>query len=121
VTKSELRRLVVIGAVTTSTIAGVVACVVGAGPGRGAGSAGEPQVGTILKRAAVIDLPGPPGRRFDYLTIDDDDHYLFSAHLGAGLLYVIDLRTNVVVKTITGVPRYRGRRLYLGGQEGLHL
>lgn len=71
-TKSELRRLVMIGAAITSTIAGVVACAVGAGPGRGAGSAGEPQVGTTLKRAAVIDLPGPPGRRFDYLTIDDD-------------------------------------------------
>ncbi len=107
-TKSELRRLVMIGAVITSTIPGVVACAVGAGPGRGAGSAGEPQVGTTLKRAAVIDLPGPPGRRFDYLTIDDDDHYLFSAHLGAGLLYVIDLRTNVVVKTITGVPGIEG-------------
>jgi DNA-binding beta-propeller fold protein YncE len=108
VTKSELRRLVMIGAVITSTLAGVVACAVGAGPGRGAGSASEPQVGTTLKRAAVIDLPGPPGRRFDYLTIDDDDHYLFSAHLGAGLLYVIDLRTNRVVKTITGVPGIEG-------------
>ncbi len=27
-----------------------------------------------------------------YLTIDYDDHYLLSAHLAAGLLYVIDLR-----------------------------
>ena len=100
VTKSELRRLVMIGAVITSTFAGVVACAVG--------SASEPQVGTTLKRAAVIDLPGPPGRRFDYLTIDDDGRYLFSAHLGAGLLYVIDLRTNVVVKTIAGVPGIEG-------------
>src|SRR5882724_12140711 len=69
---------------------------------------GQQPAGTTLKQIAVIDLPGPPGRRFDYLTIDDDDHYLFSAHLGAGLLYVIDLRTNVVVKTITGVPGIEG-------------
>ena len=37
-----------------------------------------------LKKAAEFDLPGPPGKRFDYLTIDPDDHYLISAHLGAG-------------------------------------
>jgi DNA-binding beta-propeller fold protein YncE len=108
VTKSELRRVVRIGAFTTLTIAAVVAWAVGAGPDRGAGSAGESQVGTTLKRVAVIDLPGPLGRRFDYLTIDYDDHYLFSAHLGAGLLYVIDLRTNAVVKTISGVPGIEG-------------
>jgi hypothetical protein len=50
--------------------------------------------GTTLKQVAVIDLPGPAGKRFDYLTIDYDDGYLLSAHLGAGLLYVIDLKTN---------------------------
>ena len=50
-----------------------------------------------LKQVATIDLPGPAGKRFDYLTIDYDDGYLLSAHLGAGLLYVIDLKTNKVV------------------------
>jgi DNA-binding beta-propeller fold protein YncE len=64
--------------------------------------------GTALRRVAVIDLPGPPGLRFDYLTIDDDDRYLFSAHLAAGLLYVIDLRTNTVVKAIPDVPGVEG-------------
>jgi YVTN family beta-propeller protein len=64
--------------------------------------------GTTLTRVAVIDLPGPPGRRFDYLTIADDDHYLFSAHLAAGLLYVIDLRTHTVVKAIPDVPGVEG-------------
>jgi DNA-binding beta-propeller fold protein YncE len=63
---------------------------------------------TTLTRVAVIDLPGPPGRRFDYLTIDDDDHYLFSAHLAAGQLYVIDLRTHTVVKTIAELPGIEG-------------
>jgi hypothetical protein len=31
---------------------------------------------TTLKKVAAIDLPGPPGKRFDYLTIDFDDNYL---------------------------------------------
>ena len=66
------------------------------------------RTGTTLRRVAVIDLPGPPGRRFDYLAIADDDHYLFSAHLAAGLLYVIDLRTNTVVKAIPDVPGVEG-------------
>jgi DNA-binding beta-propeller fold protein YncE len=64
--------------------------------------------GALLKRVATIELPGPPGKRFDYLTIDPEDHYLLCAHLGAGNLYVIDMRTNAVVKTITGVPGVEG-------------
>src|SRR5262249_37382226 len=61
-----------------------------------------------LKRIASFDLPGPPGKRFDYLTIDYKHHYLLSAHLGAGNLYVIDLKTNRVVKTIPDVPGIEG-------------
>jgi DNA-binding beta-propeller fold protein YncE len=61
-----------------------------------------------LRRAASIDLPGPPGQRFDYLTIDYEDHYLLSAHLGPGILYVIDTRTNRLVKAIPGVPEITG-------------
>ncbi|HEY1528313.1 MAG TPA: hypothetical protein VGH51_18965 [Candidatus Angelobacter sp.] len=64
--------------------------------------------GTTLKQVATIDLPGPPGKRFDYLTIDYDDGYLLSAHLGAGLLYVIDLKTNKVVQTVPDVPGVEG-------------
>jgi len=45
---------------------------------------------SFLQQVAVIDLPGPPGKGFDYLRSDGDDHYLFSVHLGAGNLYVID-------------------------------
>ncbi len=55
-----------------------------------------------------FDLPGPPGKRFDYLTIDADDHYLISAHLAAGQTYVIDLRTNKVVATVTDTPGAEG-------------
>src|SRR5438445_8963981 len=61
-----------------------------------------------LKSVLSFDLPGPAGKRFDYLTIDYDDHYLLSAHLAAGLLYVIDLRTNQVVKAIPDVPGAEG-------------
>ncbi len=68
----------------------------------------QPMGGATLKRIAVIDVPGPPGLRFDYLAIDYDDHYLLSAHLGAGLLYVVDLRTNALVKAIPGVPGIEG-------------
>jgi DNA-binding beta-propeller fold protein YncE len=61
-----------------------------------------------LKQVAAIDLPGPKGQRFDYLTMDDEDHFLLSAHLGPGILYVIDVRTNQLVKAIPGVPGITG-------------
>ncbi|HKB84008.1 MAG TPA: hypothetical protein VKD04_12520, partial [Burkholderiales bacterium] len=61
-----------------------------------------------LKKLTEFDLPGPPGKRFDYLTIDPDDHYLISAHLAAGQTYVIDLRTNKVVATVSDTPGAEG-------------
>lgn len=64
--------------------------------------------GQSLKKIATIELPGPKGQRFDYLTMDDEDHYLLSAHLGPGILYVIDVRTNKLVKAIPGVPGITG-------------
>jgi DNA-binding beta-propeller fold protein YncE len=64
--------------------------------------------GPTLKKVAEFDLPGPPGKRFDYLTIDPDDHYLISAHLAAKQTYVIDLDTNKVVATITDTPGAEG-------------
>lgn len=64
--------------------------------------------GQALKQIAKIDLPGAKGERFDYLAVDDEDHYLLSAHLGPGILYVIDMRTNKLVKAIPGVPGITG-------------
>jgi len=64
--------------------------------------------GQTLKQLATFDLPGPGGKRFDYLVIDADDHYLISAHLAAGQTYVIDLRTNKVVATVTDTPGAEG-------------
>ncbi|HJQ25274.1 MAG TPA: YncE family protein [Blastocatellia bacterium] len=64
--------------------------------------------GQTLKKIDSFDLPGPPGKRFDYLTIDYNHHYLLSAHLAAGILYVIDLNTNKLVKAIPDVPGVEG-------------
>ena len=64
--------------------------------------------GQTLKQSAKFDLPGPGGKRFDYLTIDEDDNYLFSTHLAAGQTYVIDLATNKVVATIADTPGAEG-------------
>jgi len=64
--------------------------------------------GQTLKMVTKFDLPGPGGKRFDYLTIDEDDHYLLSAHLAADQTYVIDLGTNKVVATITDTPGAEG-------------
>jgi DNA-binding beta-propeller fold protein YncE len=64
--------------------------------------------GQSLKHVSTIELPGPKGQRFDYLTMDDEDHYLLSAHLGPGILYVIDVRTDKLVKAIPGVPGITG-------------
>ena len=88
--------------------AGMLLVAAGIESEEGSGPSAQPVGGATLKQVAVIDLPGPPGRRFDYLAIDYDDHYLLSAHLGAGLLYVIDLRTQSVVKAIPGVPGIEG-------------
>src|SRR5260221_7363319 len=63
---------------------------------------------TTLKKVTEFDLPGPPGKRFDYLTITPDDHYLLSTHLAAGQTYVIDLHTNKVVATILDTPGAEG-------------
>lgn len=61
-----------------------------------------------IKRITVIEVPGPKGQRFDYLAIDGEDHYLLSAHLGPGILYVVDMRTNKLVKAIPGLPGITG-------------
>src|SRR3954469_17334012 len=66
------------------------------------------QAGPLLKPAGFIELPGPKGKRFDYLTIDESKHQLFATHLGAGLLYVIDLQSNRVMKTISDLPGIEG-------------
>ncbi len=61
-----------------------------------------------LKRISSIELPGPVGKRFDYLKINYKDHHLLSAHLGANQFYIIDLKTSKVIKTIHDTPGIEG-------------
>src|SRR5215469_10533267 len=74
-----------------------------------------------LKKVAEYDLPGPAGKRFDYRTIDAGDHYLISAHLAAEQTYVIDLRTNKVVATVTDTPGVEGVEYVSRAKEVLHI
>jgi len=62
----------------------------------------------VLVPSGSIELPGKAGARFDYLTIDEDHRHLLAAHLGAGLLYVIDLDTEKLLRTIPDLPGIEG-------------
>ena len=66
------------------------------------------QATPLLRPAGFIEVSGPKGKRFDYLTIDPSRHLLFATHLGAGLLYVIDLSSNRVIRTISDLPGIEG-------------
>ena len=70
----------------------------------GIGATGLGEGGPTLKKLTAFDLPGPAGKRFDYLTIDEEDRYLISAHLAAEQTYVIDLETNRIVAVVTDTP-----------------
>jgi len=98
-------------------VATIAAGGLGVSSGRAAGTAGVANSGAPLRKIAEFELPGPPGKRFDYLTIDEDDNYLLSAHLAAGLLHVIDLKTNAVVKTIRDVPGVEGVAYIADGKK----
>ena len=88
----------------------VIALLVAAGAGASVKSGAGVAIAetTPLRRVAEFELPGPPGKRFDYLTIDEDDNYLLSTHLAAGLLHVIKLANNAVVGTVRDVPGAEG-------------
>ena len=70
-----------------------------------------------LEQVAKFDLPGPAGKRFDYLTIDEDHGFLLSAHLAARQTYVIDMKTNRVVATVTDTPGVEGVEYVPGLQK----
>jgi len=73
----------------------------------GAGTPGH-DTAPALTRVAAFDLPGPGGKRFDYLTIDPVGKRLFSAHLAANQTYVIDLRNHALLGTIADTPGVEG-------------
>src|SRR5215471_14539147 len=109
--RNRIALALIVGIVTVASVARPA--------GSQTGSTPEVQAagGQTLKQVATIDLPGPPGRRFDYLTIDDKGRYLFSAHLAAGILYVIDLRSNAVVAAIPDVPGVEGLAYIAEGRK----
>jgi DNA-binding beta-propeller fold protein YncE len=67
-----------------------------------------PAAAQTLKKISEYDLPGPPGNRFDYLSIDSDDGYLLSAHLAANQTYVIGLNSDKVIATVADTPGVEG-------------
>ncbi len=77
-------------------------------PGASAITALAAESESLLTQIASIDLPGPPGKRFDYLVIDYDHDHLFSTHLAANQTYVIDLKTNAVLHTVADTPGAEG-------------
>ena len=42
-----------------------------------------PPFGASLKKVGAIDLPGPKGQRFDYLTVDEEHQYLACPRISA--------------------------------------
>jgi YVTN family beta-propeller protein len=87
----------------------VLIAVAGAGvSGKMVSGIATAETATPLRKIAEFELPGPPGKRFDYLTIDEDDNYLLSAHLAAGLLHIINLANNAIVGTVRDVPGAEG-------------
>jgi hypothetical protein len=88
----------------------------------GFGTAGVSQAaGPTLKKITAFDLPDTAGKRFDYLTIDEDDHYLISAHLAAGQTYVIDVGTRQSRGRGNRYTRRRRRGICSRTEEVLHI
>ena len=70
-----------------------------------------PASAATLKKIAVIDLPGARGEHFDHLAMDYEDHYLLSAHVGPGILYVIDVRYEQAGRGDPWPSRNHGRHI----------
>jgi DNA-binding beta-propeller fold protein YncE len=60
-----------------------------------------------LQVIADVPLAGGPSR-FDYQSLDSATHRLFVAHLGAGIVSVVDVTSNRVVTDIPGVAGVHG-------------
>jgi YVTN family beta-propeller protein len=61
-----------------------------------------------LRQLTSIELPGPKGKRFDYVTTDPDDHFIVVAHMYGNQTYFVDTRTNQVAATVTDTPGVEG-------------
>jgi len=99
-----MRRLnSTVAALAAASLAGAALLVAGAHGRPGRAGAAE----TTLKRVATIDLPD---RRSPLRLPDDRLRRSLPAlrHLGAGLLYVINLDTNALVGAVPDVPGVEG-------------
>ena len=61
-----------------------------------------------LRKLTSIDLPGPKGKRFDYVTTDPDDHFIVVAHMYGNQTYFVDTRTNQVAATVADTSGVEG-------------
>jgi DNA-binding beta-propeller fold protein YncE len=61
----------------------------------------------VLKTIADIALPGPPVR-FDYQSLDTTTDRLYIAHMDAGTLLVVDVRTRQVIADVNGFSEVHG-------------
>jgi YVTN family beta-propeller protein len=73
------------------------------GSAAGAETRPDPRFRTI----GDIPLPGDTSR-FDYESYDPQAHRLYLAHLGAGVVLVVDTQTRAVVGTVPNVPGVHG-------------
>ena len=80
-----------------------------------------PAGAATLKQIATVDLPGPPGKRFDYLTIDYDKNYLLSAHLAAGLALRDRPQDQQAGEGHPGCPRCGGRGVRTRPKQGVYV
>ncbi len=66
-----------------------------------------PETAPVLRVVADIPLPGP-AVRFDYLSLDIRSDRLYIAHMGAGEIVVVNVRSRRVEGTVGGLPGVTG-------------
>jgi DNA-binding beta-propeller fold protein YncE len=68
-----------------------------------------PPLPASLPLQTIADIPLPGGAtRFDYQSLDPLTHRLFVAHLGAGMVTVVDIRSNHIIANLTGIAGVHG-------------
>jgi YVTN family beta-propeller protein len=70
-----------------------------------------------LRKLTSIELPGPKGKRFDYVTTDPDDHFIIVAHMYGNQTYFVDALTNQVAATVTDTPGVEGVEYVADGRK----
>ncbi|GHE00855.1 hypothetical protein GCM10010339_17570 [Streptomyces alanosinicus] len=92
-------------ALAAGLVVAIAAAVAGVLLTRGDGE--PPKTALPLRPVTQIALPGD-NSRFDYASLDPGRGLLFIAHLGAGEVIEVDVRTNHVVRVIGDLPGVHG-------------